>query len=101
MDEDSGVDSIGGAVSDVVADGDEGTVLLGAARCAEESVGVGAGGVVVVVLGVGVGVVVGCAAAIPPPVANSTEANDATINIFAGEGRFGRGDFRYFITLAI
>ena len=61
--------------------------------------GVGAAGVVVVVLGVGA--VLGCARAIPPPVANNTDTNDATINVFAGEARFGRAKFRYFVTLAI
>lgn len=97
----SGVDATVGVVPDVDAGGVEGTGLLGATRCAGVSVGDGAEGVVVVVLGVGVGVVVGCAAAIPPPVANRTEANDPTINVFTGEARFGRGKFRYFVTLAI
>ncbi|EID77983.1 MULTISPECIES: hypothetical protein [Rhodococcus] len=97
----SGVDSTAGTVPDGDAGGDEGTVLLGVTRSAVVSVGVGDVGVVVVVLGVGVGVVVGCAAAIPPPVANNTDANDARINVFAGEARFGRGKFRYFVTLAI
>ncbi|WP_155772991.1 hypothetical protein [Rhodococcus opacus] len=62
---------------------------------------VGGTGVVVLVLGVGVGVVVGCAAAIPPPVAINTAVNDATTNDAAGEARFGHGKFRYFATLAI
>lgn len=90
----------GGAVPDVDAGGDEGTVLLGAARCAGVSVGVGAGGVVVVVLGVGVGVVLGCAVAIPPPVVISIDAKAPMISDFNGDARFGRGKFRYFATLA-
>ncbi|MFD6057811.1 hypothetical protein [Rhodococcus wratislaviensis] len=47
------------------------------------------------------GVVVGCAAAIPPPVANSTDASAATINVLPGEARFGHDKFRYFLVLAI
>lgn len=103
VDEAAGADSCdcgaGGAVVE----------LLGATRCAGASAD-GAGGVVVVVLdagvvvlvlGGGVGVVVGCAAAIPPPDASNAVASDAIMNVFAGEARFGRGEFKYFVDLTI
>ena len=51
--------------------------------------------------GDGVGVVVGCAAAIPPPVAINTDTSEATTKAFRGEARLWHDNFRYFAVLDI
>ncbi|WAM14572.1 hypothetical protein [Rhodococcus sp. JS3073] len=81
---------VGAAVVVVVA---HGSVVASDGDCAGASSGAPDGD--------GVGVVVGCAAAIPPPVAINTDTNEAITKAFLGEARLGHDKFRYFAVLAI